>query len=205
MRLGHSDAVRVHVVTAHPVPDSFNAAIVATALAALRRAGHAVDHLDLYAEQFDPVLSDAERRVYHDAGANLVGIEDWVARLRAAEALVIAAPTWWYGMPAILKGYFDRVWAPGVAFHMPPPGGGAIRGGLANIRAFAVLTTYGSPWWFIRLVMRDPGRRVLTTGLRRLFAPGARVRYLARYGMDNCPPARRAEFLARVERAMARL
>ncbi len=196
--------MRVHLITAHPVPESFNAAIFATALAALRRAGHEVDHLDLYAEGFQPVLSVRERRVYHDVGANLDGIEHYVARLRAAEALVIAAPTWWYGMPAILKGYFDRIWAPGVAFHLDPKRGG-IRGGLGNIRAFAVLTTYGSPWWFIRLVMRDPGRRVMTTGLRRLFAPRVRVRYLAQYGMDTCPARQRRHFLARVDRAMSLL
>jgi putative NADPH-quinone reductase len=194
--------VRVLVIFAHPRGDSFCAAAHATVLQALRSAGHEVDDLDLYAEGFDPVLSAGERAAYHTEGENLGGIGPYAARLRAAEALVICTPTWWYGMPAILKGYFDRVWVPGVAFSLAPAGRG-LTGRLTQIRKLAVVTTYGSPRWFIALVMRDPGRRVLTTGLRRLLAPRAQVSYLALYGLDTASAARRGRFLARVGRRLA--
>jgi NAD(P)H dehydrogenase (quinone) len=65
-------------------------------------------------------------------------------------------------MPAILKGWFDRVWARGVAFELPP-GGGAITPALVNIKKFLVITTYGSPWWLIKLV---PSSRERTRLLR---------------------------------------
>ena len=57
---------------------------------------------------------DAEpaRRVYHDLSRNQAGLEDYIARLRAADALIVQFPVWSFGMPAMLKGYFDRVWAP---------------------------------------------------------------------------------------------
>jgi putative NADPH-quinone reductase len=71
-----------------------------------------VDDRDLYADQFQPVLTLAEREVHYAVGANLAGVEGYVERLRAAEALVLCFPTWWYGMPAILKGWFDRIWLP---------------------------------------------------------------------------------------------
>ncbi len=90
---------------------------------------------------------------------------------KAAEALVLCFPTWWYGMPAILKGYFDRVWANTVAFRLPE-GGGAIRPALTNIKKIAVVTTYGAPWWFIRLVLPDPSRAVIMSGLGRLCGRG---------------------------------
>ena len=196
--------MRVLVVYAHPDPDSFCAALHRTVAATLRDAGHTVDDCDLYAEGFQPVLTRAERAAYHDVGGNLGGIEAEVARLRAAEALVLCFPTWWYGMPAILKGWFDRVWAPGVAFELQP-GGGAIVPRLTNIRRLAVVTTHGSPWWFMTFFMREPGRAVLTRGLRRLLAPGARLRYMAHYAMDVSTAASRALFVARVERAMQRL
>ncbi len=118
-------------------------------------------------------------------------------RLRAAEALVISAPTWWYGMPAILKGYFDRVWVPGVAFFLHGHGG-AITPGLTNIRKYAVVTTTGSPWWFMRLYMRDPGKIVLTRGMRRLFAPNVAMTYLCHYGTDTSTLERRQRFVTRV-------
>jgi putative NADPH-quinone reductase len=190
------------VVYAHPLPDSYNAALHDRAVTALRGAGHEVDDLDLYADGFQPALTPAERAAYHTVGGNLAGIESYVARVRAAEALVICAPTWWYGMPAMLKGYFDRVWVPGMAFDLPPRGG-AIRPGLTNIRKYAVVTTTGSPWWFMRLYMRDPGKRVLMRGVRRLFAPDVNMRYLCHYGIDTSTPSSRAAFLDRVGRAFA--
>jgi NAD(P)H dehydrogenase (quinone) len=193
--------MRVHVIYAHPVPASFNAALHRCVVETLRAVGHDVDDLDLYAEGFNPVLSTEERRVYQDIGDNLRGIEEYVARLRAAEALVFCAPTWWYGMPAMLKGYFDRVWVPGVAFDLLP-NGGTIQPKLANIRKLVVVTTYGSPWWFMKFYMREPGKRVFIQGLRRLLAPGARMTYLAHYSMDTSTPATRGRFLARVKKAM---
>src|SRR5712672_3985536 len=152
--------MRVLVVYAHPLSDSFAAALRDAVVAQLRDGGHEVDHCDLYAEGFDPVLTAPERRAYNTAHPDLTAVESYVARLRAAEALVLCFPTWWYGMPAILKGWFDRVWLPGVAFHNPP-GGGTIKRGLTNIRTLMVVTTYNAPRWFMLLYMWDPGRRVL--------------------------------------------
>jgi putative NADPH-quinone reductase len=190
--------MRVHVIFVHPLADSYNAALHDCVVAALRRAGHDVDDCDLYAEGFQPALTAAERAAYHTVGGNLAGIESYVERLRTAEALVICAPTWWYGMPAMLKGYFDRVWVPGVAFDLLPHGG-AIRPGLTNIVKYAVVTTTGSPWWFMRLYMRDPGKRVLMRGLRRLFGRRVQMRYLCHYGIDTSTQRSRADFLKRVE------
>jgi NAD(P)H dehydrogenase (quinone) len=194
--------VRVLVIYAHPLADSFAAALHQTIVAGLQRSGHEVDDRDLYAEGFEPVLSAAERRAYNTPSPDLTGVADHVARLRAAEALVLCFPTWWYGMPAILKGYFDRVWAQGVAFRLPE-GGGAIRPALTNIKKITVVTTYGAPWWLIRLVLRDPVRAVILGGLARLCGRGVRTRFLALYNIDGASRARCAAFLARVERAFA--
>jgi len=195
--------MRVLVVYAHPLSDSFAAALRDAVLARLRAAGHEVDLCDLYAEGFDPVLTAAERRAYNTAQPDLSAVEAYVTRLRAADALVVCFPTWWYGMPAILKGWFDRVWVTGVAFTLPE-GGGAIRPALHNIRKFAVVTTYGSPWWLMNLVLRAPVRAVLIGGLRRLCAKDCRWIYLALSNIDGASQARCARFLRRVERRFSR-
>ena len=195
--------MRVHVIYAHPLADSFAAALHARIVAALRRSGHQVDDCDLYGEGFNPVLTAAERRSYNTQSPDLAAVAPYVARLQAAEALVLCFPTWWYGMPAILKGWFDRVWARGVAFELPP-GGGAITPALVNIKKFAVITTYGSPWWLIKLVLRDPVRAVIMGGLGRLCAPRVQTRFLALYNIDAANRQRCARFLERVERALAR-
>src|ERR1700720_1599762 len=181
--------MRVLVVYAHPLGDSFAAALRDTIVMRLRAAGHEVDLCDLYAEGFDPVLTAAERRAYNTAQPDLSAVEAFVTRLRGADRLWVGFPTWWYGMPAILKGWFDRVWVTGVAFTLPEVGG-AIRPALHNIRKFAVVTTYGSPWWLMKLVLRDPVRAVLIGGLRRLCAEDCRWIFLALSNIDAAPPAR---------------
>jgi putative NADPH-quinone reductase len=196
--------VRVLVVHAHPCPESFVAAVKDRVLAGLSAAGHEVRVADLYAEGFDPVLSPAERRAYHDAGANEAGVAAELERLRWAEGLVFVYPTWWYGPPAILKGWLDRVWVPHATFRMPEPGR-PIGRVLTNVRLLAAVSTLGSPWWWWRFVMGEPGRRILLRGLKPLVAPGARTIWLALHEMDSASEARRRAFLDRVEARFAAL
>jgi NAD(P)H dehydrogenase (quinone) len=186
--------MRFLVIHAHPVPDSFNAALHRRVVESLSAASHAVDDCDLYAEGFQPVLTEAERRAYHDVGQNGRGVEEHIARLRACEGLVFVFPTWWYGMPAILKGYIDRVWIPGVAFELA---NGRTKASLQHIKRFGVVTTYGSPWW-LNVVVGDPNRRMLMRGIRHLTSRKAKTLWLAQYGMDDISAAARQRFLERV-------
>src|SRR6476469_3086628 len=79
--------MRVLYVYCHPLDDSFHAAIRNEALTGLQPAGHTVDLLDLYAEDFDPVLSAQGRRDYHDPARNRANNQPYVNRLMAANAL----------------------------------------------------------------------------------------------------------------------
>src|SRR5271157_2317110 len=114
-------AVKVLYLYCHPLPESFHAGIRVEALAGLNQAGHEIDLLDLYAEKFDPVLSEEGRRHYHDTSRNQDGLKSYVTRLTSAEALILQFPTWCFGLPAMLKGFFDRMIMPGVAFDLTEP------------------------------------------------------------------------------------
>jgi NAD(P)H dehydrogenase (quinone) len=192
--------MHVLLIHCHPRPDSFGAALRDAAVAGLTASGHVVEQRDLYAEHFDPVLSAQQRRVYFDEAANALGLEDHVAALRRAEALVLVYPTWWFGMPAMLKGWLDRVWLPGVAFHLGGPK--ALLPLLTDIRRIAVVTTYGSPWWLLWWV-GWPDRRVVRRGLRPLCAAGCQIHWLGLTGMDADRASRRERFLARVRRQLS--
>ena len=85
-------------------------------------------------------------------------------------------------MPAILKGYFDRVWINGVAFHLRT--GGKIEPGLHRLKKLGVVATYGAPWWLIKLVLRDPVRAVIHTGIRGLCTRHVKTRFLALYSIE---------------------
>jgi putative NADPH-quinone reductase len=119
-----------------------------------------------------------------------------IERLKLAEGIIIVFPSWWFGMPAILKGWFDRVWLPGVAFSLEPRG---VRPLLTNLRLFGVVTTAGSPWWLTCLYMGNPNRKVLMRGLSALL-PARNVErfWLALYGIDHSTPGQRLRFLNRV-------
>jgi NAD(P)H dehydrogenase (quinone) len=196
--------MRIQLIYAHPVEGSFCSALRDIVRNTLLQNGHVVCLTDLYGEGFAPALSREERLNYERAGANIASIGPYVERLQWAEGLILVFPTWWYGMPAILKGYFDRVWVPGVAFDLEPAGGG-LRRRLDHIQLLAIVTTYGSPWWFIKLRMRDPGKAVLMRGLGRLIRPGSKRLYLAQYGMDRSTSRSRTRFIGRVEQALKTL
>jgi NAD(P)H dehydrogenase (quinone) len=191
--------MRVLYLYAHPLEESFHRCIRDEARAGLREAGHEVDLCDLYAEGFDPVLSAAERRGYHDLPANRAPVESYIRRVERAEALVLSYPTWSFGLPAILKGFFDRVFIPGVSFVLVD---GVAKPNLGNIRKIAGISTYGRPRWNALLVA-DPPRMAVTRYLKALTGWKASVEYHALYDMNRATEAQRMRFLAKVRRRMA--
>ena len=110
--------MRVLVLFAHPVETSFAAALHAKAVEALRARGHEVDDCDLNAEGFDPVMTRQDRIEYYDLTVNRRRVAPYVDRLLAADALVFSFPVWNMGFPAILKGFVDKVFLPGVSFDL---------------------------------------------------------------------------------------
>jgi NAD(P)H dehydrogenase (quinone) len=191
--------MRVLVLYCHPVESSFNAAVHAEVVAGLREAGHTIDDCDLYAEGFQPVLTREERLGYHDIPANLGPVRGYVERVQAAEALVLVTPVWNFGWPAMLKGFFDRVFLPGVSFKLVD---GKVRPNLTNIRKLAVVCTYGGARWRA-LVLRDPPRKNAFGWLKILMHPAASLDYLALYDMNRADDAKRRGFLQTVRAKMA--
>jgi NAD(P)H dehydrogenase (quinone) len=188
---------RALVLFAHPCPESFSAALHGTVVDRLRARGWDVDDCDLNAEGFHPVLTETERRGYHDVGPNLIPVQPYVDRLLAAQALVLVFPVWNFGFPAILKGFFDRVFLPGVSFRLEE---GKVVPNLTHIRRLAAVTTYGGTR--MRAILAgDPPRHVVKRAVWHVTRPD-RMRYLALYDMNRADAAKRAGFLARVGREM---
>ena len=195
--------MRLLIVYCHPVPSSYAHALLEATRGALAQAGHDLKTIDLYGENFDPVMSRAERETYlSDPQGNARKVQSHVDALLWAEGLVFVFPTWFYGPPAMLKGWFERVWLPEIAFGVPRHKGDRAQGKLGDIRRVVVVTTSGSPWWWLRLI-RDPGRSFFTRGLRPLFARGCRVQWLQLYNMNNATDADRRDFLAKVSRQLS--
>ena len=193
--------MRVLVIFCHPVETSYNAALHKEVVAGLKQAGHDVDDCDLYAEGFNPVMSREERLGYHEVPDNQLPVKGYVDRLMRAEALVFCFPTWCFGMPAMLKGYFDRLLMPGVAFDLSDPQN--VKPSLTHIKRIAAVVTYGRPRWTAWL-MGDPPRKSITRYLRLLTGGRAKADYHAYYHMNVATPPRLEAFKTRVHAAMAR-
>ena len=195
--------MRCLVVFCHPVETSFGAAILETARTAIRGAGHELRVIDLYRAQFDPVLSTEEWHSYFsDTNRNVAAVREYVEAMQWAESLVLIFPTWMYGPPALLKGWLERVWLPGIAFEVPRRRQRRVVGLFRNIRRFTVVTTSGSPRWWLYLI-RDPCRSTFTRGVRVLFHRRCRIRWLQLYNMNHSTDTGRRHFLDRVQTVLA--
>jgi NAD(P)H dehydrogenase (quinone) len=196
--------MRILVIYCHPNPQSFAAAAHQAVLEALAAGGHQVTDVDLYAEKFDPVMSRQERLDYHNTARNERLVKRYDDQLVGTEALVLVYPAWWYGMPAMLKGYFDRVWLPGVAFDVLPDGT-VSTDRLQNIKRIIVVTTYGGPWWMVRLALGDPARKVIGRAVKTLCARRCRVDWYVHYNMDRATPKQLSRFLDHIRAGLRRL
>lgn len=192
------------VVVAHPCPDSYCGALAEAAERGLRAAGHHVDRLDLYQLGFRAAMSREERLAYESEQPILdEQVAEHVALLRRSEVLVFVYPTWWSGLPAILKGWLERTIVPGVGFTFHEQTG-KVQPGLKHVRRIIGISTWGSPRTYA-ILMNDNGRRVISRALRMSCGWRARPHWLALYGMDTASESERTSFLRRVETKMARL
>jgi len=193
--------MRIQVVHCHPLVESYNHALFRTIVETLKQIGHEVVATDLYREGFQPAMTEHERRTYMDMSYDKSAFAGYAKTLREVEGIILCFPHWWFSMPAVLKGWVDRVWGPGVAFTYDAKGNHLVPA-LGNIRLFGVVTTYGSPWWVVRLFAGDAGRKVLMRGMKPMCAKGVRSFYLAHYDMDHSTDRSRQAFLDKVRRTV---
>ena len=197
--------MRTLVVHCHPNPGSFSAALNAAACDALRRGGSELRLIDLYAEGFDPVMKRDEREAYvGNPGLVEARVQPHVDALRWAEHLLFVFPVWFHGPPAMLKGWLERVWLPGVAFSPATKRGDKTAPGLRHIRRLTVVTTCGSPRWWM-WVVGDPNRRLFGRAIRCLCARLCRVTWLQLHDMNNVTRQDCDAFLARVAKTLEAL
>lgn len=189
--------MQVLVVHAHPSPSSFNRAVFDRCVETLTGRGHQVDAFDLYGDGFDPVMSTAERVAYH---SDVPILDPLVTRyaeaVNHADALVFVYPTWWGGLPAMVKGWLEKVMVPGVAFGFDAKG--KVEPRLHHVRRIAGVTTYGSPRWRV-FVGADSGRRTLMRALRVSTGFRTRTTWLGLYGIDTASEEKRTAFLTQVD------
>lgn len=194
--------MKVLLIFSHPVKESFNSAIRDVVIADLCAASHDVRLRDLYAENFNPFLSATERALHHTPPSTRPELARDVEDLRWCEALVFVYPTWWSGLPAMLKGWIDRTWMNEVAWVLPA-GANTIRPRLTNITRLVAVTTHGSSK-LINALQGEPGKRTITRSIRVMCNRLSRARWIAVYGLDKSTLTERQKYLATVGQRVVR-
>lgn len=183
------------IIYCHPYEQSFCHAILETLCERYEREGTAFHVIDLYADAFDPVLSRDELAVYNEGRA----LDPLVARYQelvsGANRLVFVFPIWWNDVPAMLKGWLDKVLLCGFSWE---PTGSGLRGTLTFIESAEVFTTSANPTQFIREQAGDAVQRMFIGGtLRQLGIASAVWENFG--GMDASTDRERAAFLRQLE------
>ncbi len=200
-------AKKCYVVFCHPTHASFIGSALDRVLVGLARTGHEVRVTDLYADGFRPELDEHDRsmhlidhRLHPELRPDIVG---YVENLCWCDTLILVYPTWWSGQPAMLKGWFDRVWVTGVAWDRPE-GTNRPRPLLRNIHTLAAVTSHGSSK-LMNALEGEAGKRTMTRALRLACNVRSRTHWIAFYKIDRANPSERTMFLDRVERRMSKL
>ena len=187
--------MNIVIVLGHPSSDSYCAAIFDGIITALEaQPAHNITAIRLADEKFITAMSTAERAAYETSSPLISGdTKRHAEALKQAEALIFVYPTWWSGLPAQLKGWLERVFVLGVAFRFNE--NNKIQPNLQNVYHIIGVSTYGSPWRYVKLI-NDNGRRTLTRALR--MSTGLRTRTMWRgiYALDTCTQQQREEFIA---------
>ncbi|AIW84281.1 NAD(P)H dehydrogenase (Quinone) [Bacillus mycoides] len=136
--------MNVLIIYAHPNPSSFNGAILEHVQKGLEETNHSVTLLDLYKEQFDPVLVFNGEKKRRDL-LNEEETKRYRELVQKADILLFIYPIWWWSMPAILKGFIDRIFIAGFAYKYE----GSLPKGLFKGKKAWVINTLDSPLWYV--------------------------------------------------------
>ena len=185
------------VIYAHPNPNSFNGAILNQVIKALEDGKHFYDVIDLYRDRFDPVLLFDEKKRRSDMKRDPETAE-YRRIVKNADHLIFIYPLWWGGMPAIMKGFIDRVFAAGEAYTYQ----GKLPKGLLKARTASVYYTADAPSWYLRFWRRDADW-VTVKDVMLKFCGVRRVRRLLFAGVKDSSDGKRTQWLDRVYRSIA--
>lgn len=182
---------RILILLGHPAADSLCAGLADAYAAGARHAGHEVQLIKLAELRFDPVLHEGYKLI-QPLEPDLQAAQE---AIRLAEHLVLVYPTWWGGMPALMKGFIDRTFLPGFAFKYRP--GSPWWDKLLAGRSAQVIATMDTPPWYYRLIYGSPGhRQTVRTILRFCGVSPVRVTSIGR--VKDTPPAWKERWLARM-------
>lgn len=150
---------KILILLGHPEIDSFNGALARAYAEGAKLSGHDVQEIEISNLNFDPILHHGYK-VIQELEPDLKKSQDLI---KWCDHLVIISPTWWGSVPAILKGFFDRVFLPGFAFKFRP--NSIFWYKLLSGRSARVIVTMNEPVWYYRFLLGAPGLKMINKAI----------------------------------------
>ena len=194
--------MRIAIVFNHPYEGSFGNAILNSLSKGLRAANHEVDLMHLDKDGFNPVMSKEDLRAFVERKPVDPQVIDYCERLRKADHLIFIFPIWWDLMPAMTKGFVDRVLTPGVVYDHHPRGFGLVPL-LKNLRSVTIITTMNKPRLLYSLVIGNLIRKAMLKSVFRTM--GYRhLQWLSYCSVKSVSQEKRLKWLADLENGYAK-
>lgn len=153
------------IIYAHPYEGSFNNAILKKVEERLKEKGDNYDIIDLNLENFDPVMRKEDLALYSKGGYQDEKVGEYQKKIEKATRLVFIFPIWWGGLPAILKGFIDKVFLKGWAYEKK---GIMLVGKLQHIKETLVISTMETPNLIYSLLLKEPMKHMFIKGTLNL-------------------------------------
>lgn len=146
----------ITIIYAHPYDKSFNHAIFENKIAALKH-DNKINIIDLYGDNFDPTYSARELSLFKEGKTSDTQVTEYQKMIKDSEKLIFVFPIWWNDLPAMLKGFIDKVFKMNFSYMDTSRG---VRGMLGNIQSAEIITTSKSPTWYIKFFAGNAIRSV---------------------------------------------
>ena len=156
--------MKVAVVFNHPYEGSYCNAILESVKSGLQKANHELDIIHLDKENFNPVMTAEDLKAFRDKKPVDLKVIEYKKRLEQADHLVFIFPIWWELMPALMKGFIDKVIFPGVAYDYVNGSNTRMKPLMTNIKGVTVITTMNTPRILYRLIFGNAVQKALMRG-----------------------------------------
>lgn len=187
-----------------PHQRSYSAALLTSVMRGLTTKGHTIDLIDLHADGFDPVMSREELAAWRQKKTTDPLVANYQQRLMAADHIVFLFPIWWEAMPALTKGFLDKVFAKGIVYEEIKPGR-PFKCLLTNLQGVSLLTVMNTPDFFYRWIFGNPITKILFRGTFRKMGIRKNLHWYNYAGMSDRSLEERVKHLNKTEQRFARL
>ena len=185
------------IIYAHPCEGSFCHAVKDRIVETLKKNGHEFNLIDLNKDKFDPVMTAEDLKLYSSGGTTDPNVDRYLELLAETDVLFIIFPVWWGVMPAILKGFFDKVFLPKRAYIYKKSG--LLKPLFPQIKQAVIFNTLGGPKIYHNLMLSFPVKKVVADTTLKMIGV-KKVKIVQFDMMKKSTPEKRVKWLDQVEK-----